>query len=439
MATTRTLEEIAQDARQLNSLQRYYKILTLEEALQKKEAEYQQLQQTMKEKQKADEDKIAKLQDTIERITKASLTKEQMLDQALLDAVTCGDMTKFQSALTLGANIKTTNSKGETALHIAALKNHLPIAEYLLQHDPALFMMRDNNHCTPIESVARQGALDALAWLYKQGKSIADFKNNMAAFDNLIQVASPKACKFLANKKLLNAAKKGNTAWVRHILEHNPMLSAKDKHGDTALHLAIKGNYHEIVKSLLAHDADPTLFNNKYNEDINSQHQSALDIAKANNNPLTPLIATHFLIHSAHHGHANNISTAISSGANLLGVDSKGQTALHKAVLNANKSTLKKLLQLHTEGNDSMDRLDQYGKTARGLAIEQHATVNTKAGNKAMSDYMMEKMGMYKARMKYSQQQSTVSTSSFALIAPTTDKNINEISNQNERYTVKMQ
>jgi ankyrin repeat protein len=348
-----------------------------------------------------------------------SLTKQRLFDEELLTAATQGDLRKLYSAVALGAAMTATNEKKETALHLAIEQNHLHIANYLLSSEPTLFTLPNHLGYTPIQMVANTGDLNKLAWLYKKGKLIPGFEDNLSAFNDLYNVATLDAKIFLAKKNLLDAVKAGNTYWVNHALLYQPRLSAKDKHGNTALHLAVRGQHNDIVELLLSAGANPTIDNAPYDtpfSPIENQSQTVLDLAKAMNSALIPLIATHFLFHAAHSHNTDHLHIALTSGANLLGTDREGRTALHFAVLSENKMAVKFLLRHHITSNIDIHIADKFGKTPHYLADELNTIVETKVGKKKMADYLLEKMAAYKAERKEKKQHTILSTSSFGLL-----------------------
>lgn len=58
------------------------------------------------------------------------------------------------------------------------------------------------------------------------------------------------------NKKLFNAAQKGDTERVKFLVKHGAEVNAKCENGMTALHIAAKNNHKETAVALINLNAD---------------------------------------------------------------------------------------------------------------------------------------------------------------------------------------
>lgn len=98
--------------------------------------------QKIKEEQQSDSESITALN-----------IPPQQYDENLLKEVRCDNRVRVQQLLQAGANINTTDNKGNTALHIAAKLEYPEMLELLLQHPGIDIHKKNQDELTPIMSV----------------------------------------------------------------------------------------------------------------------------------------------------------------------------------------------------------------------------------------------------------------------------------------------
>lgn len=348
----------------------------------------------------------------IDELNRKTKTKQQIFDEEFLNAAEQGNVEKINSTLDhLNVNIKTKNEKGQTALHLSVINNHQDMADFILTKEPALFMTIDNVGYTPLQHIAHTGQLEMLDWLYKKGKDIPGFSDNQEEFDKIYTVATEDAKLFLANKKLLESAKTEKIEGVKDALEKGASIDIKANDGETALHKAVYSKYINITHLLLEQGADPTIRNNN--------HETVLDFAKITKDKyLISVIATSFLICAADHGTCADILIALNAGANLIGKDRNGQTALHRATLAGDMEKIKFLLKKHAEAKLDINIItDKDGNTPYKLADKSGYTVETTTVEKDLDIYMAEKIGSYRKDVKFLENQIKLSNSPLSFVA----------------------
>jgi ankyrin repeat protein len=124
------------------------------------------------------------------------------------------------------------------------------------------------------------------------------------------------------NKEFIKAAKSGDAARVRVLLEANPaLIQARDTDGSTALHCATWKGHPAVVTFLLNAGADVNIHNN-------NEHWGT-----------TPLHA------AAHANQAAIAQMLIDSGADVNAHDKNGKTPLHHTTFHKAKAAANVLLK----------------------------------------------------------------------------------------------
>jgi len=398
--------------------------------LAQKDAEIAQL----KAKQAELTNTVVALLDKLNSILQDGVKVEPQYESMLLRAAQSGNMEQVRLALTGGANIKTYDVEGKSALHLAVMNKHQDVIEYLINNYPTLFMYKAEVSYTPIQQVASMATsidqLDQLAWLYDKGKIVSEFVNNQIAFNKLYEVATPEAKLFLANKKLLEAAAAAaatadTVLVIKDAIEKGANLNIKEANGETALHKAVSLQHMAIVTLLLEKGADPTIHDNKVQDSIGAEHKTPLEIAiEKKNDELITLLASPFLIHTVVHGNQAGIRFALSVGAKLQCVDAQGQMALHKAAIAGRQEIIDILLQEHAARKVDIYIPDKAGNTPLQLAAKSGHIVVTEEGNQTLDIYIPETYAVYKHIVKTNEkalkektrdriQQTALATNSF--------------------------
>ena len=169
----------------------------------------------------------------------------------------------------------------------------------------------------------------------------------------------------LLNNKLpsqvsfINAINKGDIITVKALIAAGADINAKDKSGETPLHIAAVRGYQDITSLLIAEGADV----------------NAIDRRK-----LTPLHA------AAWGGQKETVSLLIDNGSEINATGENGITPLHVSALSGNHKTMALLINegadINARNKDGMTPLHAAALTGQKgaveLLIDKGANVNTK-------------------------------------------------------------
>ncbi|XVF01144.1 hypothetical protein REPUB_Repub04eG0063200 [Reevesia pubescens] len=152
----------------------------------------------------------------------------------LLNVADTGNAAFLDELLKARLNPDIGDSKGRTPLHIAASKGHEECVQVLLKHACNVHL-RDMNGNTAI--------WDAIA---SKHHSIFSVLYHCAA------ISDP----FTAGDLLCTAAKRNDLTVMQELLKHGLNVDAKDRHGLTALQIAMKEKHEDMVNLLVMNGAD---------------------------------------------------------------------------------------------------------------------------------------------------------------------------------------
>ena len=265
--------------------------------------------------------------------------------------------------LAKGANIKATDSDGETPLHHAARKDARETAELLLAKG-ANIKATDNNGNTPLHHAALGNAHAIAELLLDRGGDIGATNNigsaplHQAAWNDaretaellLAKGANIKATDSDGETPLHHAARKDARDTAELLLAKGANIKATDSDGETPLHHAARKDARETAELLLAKGANIKATDNNGNTPL---HHAALGNAHA--------IAELLLDRGGDIGATNNIGSAplhqaawndaretaellLAKGANIKATDSDGETPLHHAARKDARETAELLL-----------------------------------------------------------------------------------------------
>lgn len=371
------------------------------------------------------EERLQALENEMRELKKQIKTPKQFFDEELLHAAAEGRVDAIIGLMTIGANISACNEKGETALHLCFANSNQEVAqktaEFILSKAPDLFSVPAATGMTPIQCAAAAGQLPTLTWLYNYGH-LAD---NHALFDQVYSVAGPETQKFLANKKLIEAAKRekpvdasvsdGDIEAVRDAIKKGADINTKAPNGETPLYAAVYYRYRGVAQVLLDAGADSTILIHRYQE-------TALQLAQARkDSEFVKMLATPFLLSAASQGSAARVEAALKGGAELTGTDQDGKTALHKAVVQGDKATINLLLRKHAEAKIDIRMLDKAGHPPHAYLTDRDTITKKNGEIVSRETYLFEKFGGYKKDVsrheKEMKQQAHTSTSTEQPVA----------------------
>ncbi|HWC95587.1 MAG TPA: ankyrin repeat domain-containing protein [Candidatus Sulfopaludibacter sp.] len=162
-------------------------------------------------------------------------------DTRLADAAQQGDRAAVRSLLKLHASVNGAQGDGSTALHWAAYRDDLEMAQLLVQSG------------ADAKAITREGAITPLFMACTNGSA--------SMIDLLLNAGSPlNATKSNGTTPLMTAAASGSAAAVKLLLDRGADINAKeDAHGQTALMFAAALDRAEVVKLLLQRGAAANL------------------------------------------------------------------------------------------------------------------------------------------------------------------------------------
>lgn len=197
-----------------------------------------------------------KIGDTMNRILSITIlilaqsilfAQTENISHKLLDAVAKEDFALVEKELGGGANINTSDEKGNTPLHLAALKANLEITKFLVQKG-ANINQKDGNGDTPLANAAAIGNLEIVKFLIDKGAEV-DSKNQtnwtplrwasnegyLQIVNFLIEKGADNTPLYLADRYFVEAAKNGNLEEIQKYLNKGASINAVDEDGMTAI------------------------------------------------------------------------------------------------------------------------------------------------------------------------------------------------------------
>jgi ankyrin repeat protein len=277
---------------------------------------------------------------------------------SVIDAVKNGDKFAFKALLQKKADVNAADPDGSTALHWAAHRDDLEIADALLRAGAKVNATTDLN-VTPL-------------WLASQNGSTAMVRRLLAAG------ANPNLALFSGETPLMVAARSGYVDIVEELLSHGADINASGARAQTALMWAVSEQHPEVVKILLAHHADLHRRSEVWSEVMAVPPHGYLPYNKA-----IPHGGETALMFAARVGDLESAKLLVAAGANVNDADAwgvsaitlaahsgfrdlveflldhgadpnaapNGFTALHEAIMRRDEEMVKALLDHHADPN----------------------------------------------------------------------------------------
>lgn len=262
-------------------------------------------------------------------------------------------------------SIDAIDSQKNSSLHFAAQKGHKLIVSLLLKKG-AIFNAENLQGTTP-EELAKKNHHNDITKLLQQTKKlfIAVEQNNLEKVKSYITKGAYINAKDKNGETPLHLASCSDHSVIAQVLiKEGANIEAIDKFNRTPLHFAIKKNKIEIVKLFLKNGAffdDKALCDLDENESVNLLNTiyKLFDIVQSDN----PQVSTDDL-EMIHKDYKVDISTIINTR------DNQGKTLLHHAV----KLNEISIVQLLLENGAIFDAQDKLRKTAKQLTKSQKIT-----------------------------------------------------------------
>lgn len=194
----------------------------------------------------------------------------QAADVRLVEAVKSGDVKNVRSLLALHANVNATEADGFTALHWAAQRDNLEIADLLLQAGANVNAASQYN-ITPLSLACTNGDARMIERFLKAGADAnSTSEQGQTALMTAALTGKTDAVRLLlvrgakVNVKepwkgqtaLMWAASEGNADAANLLIEFGAEVNAKSNSGFTPLLFAVRNGHIGAVNVLLAHGAD---------------------------------------------------------------------------------------------------------------------------------------------------------------------------------------
>ena len=162
-------------------------------------------------------------------------------DTPVVDAAKIGDVERLRSLLKQGVDVNAAEGDGMTALHWAAFRDDLDIAEILLYAGANVGARTRVNAISALVLAARNGSAAMVEMMLDAG-------------------ADANAAMSIGTTPLMAAATSGNADAVKVLLDHGADVGATENaQGQTALMLAASYNRSAAIKILMDHGADPAV------------------------------------------------------------------------------------------------------------------------------------------------------------------------------------
>jgi ankyrin repeat protein len=288
--------------------------------------------------------------------------------------------------LSHSANPNVRDEHGDSPLHIALTLNRDPAAIKMLLDHEADISIRNIEGKTPLYLVVQDERTEYIPLLLQYHASIFAVDNEgMTPFEKALSENLTSLTSLITEETVLQAdgagntilhivtSKPGNVETVNRILDRKAVINARNKEGDTALHIAIRQNNRDIGELLLSRGAD--IFT------VNAKNESPLSLTFRSEGGLREWVLTRDIL-AARDGLGNTvlhcmvqqkldefIPRIIQMGASVEARNATGETPLFMAVKDDRESAMNTLI---TAGASIFAR-DMLGNTCLHAAVPQNA------------------------------------------------------------------
>lgn len=288
--------------------------------------------------------------------------------------------------LTNGADPNLRDEHGDTPLHIAIMLNRSLSVVQALLNGTSDVSIRNIQGKTPLYIAVQEKREDLIPVLLSYGSEVFAADNaGTAPFDlasraggnvfNLLVTPQTVTQMDSAGNTLLHAAvrNRANTTQITRILNQNAPVDARNRAGDTALHIAVKTNQRETGEFLISRGAD--IFS------VNSAGESPLYLALTSSggiqtwiiNPTTIQakdgLGNNMLHYAAQWKINNAIPVMLRNDMRIDEPNATGETPLFFAVKADSTSTIRVLL----ENRANINARDTHGNSVLHAAVRWNA------------------------------------------------------------------
>ena len=225
------------------------------------------------------------------------------IDQALPEAASRGDLAAIQALLEAETDVDQAQGDGMTALHWAAYRDEIPMAELLLAAEATVDAATRMGGVTPLFLAAKNGSAPMIERLAESGANVNRVTDTGA---------SP----------LMAAAMSGNVEAIKALLEREADVNGREHHnGQTPLMFAAWENRAEAIRALIAAGAHTELTSNilvlqedRYDADGNPRpRREGREQSRAN----AAMGGMTALLFAAREGHMESVRALVEAGADI--------------------------------------------------------------------------------------------------------------------------
>lgn len=261
---------------------------------------------------------------------------ENPRDQALLTAITKGDIETVKFELENDGDVNAKDTQGLSALIIALVNRRLEAAKVLIsaganinepdptfKDSPVIWLVRRANFSRIIDA-DRDNPADLLKVLIDAGADLNYEKENgdtalsLCNNDEIKQILIDAGATLSLKMSWINAAKSGDAATLKKLAGLNADVNLRITGGTTGLMVAAREGQLQAVKTLLSIGADPNI--------SNDNGSTALMLAVAG-------------------GNIEIVKALLAAGANAQAADNDGDSVLFYASSTSNPEIIKLLLK----------------------------------------------------------------------------------------------
>ncbi|MBI4472794.1 MAG: ankyrin repeat domain-containing protein, partial [Acidobacteria bacterium] len=243
-------------------------------------------------------------------------------DTRLVNAAMQGNLKSVQSLLQQKADVNGATADGMTALHWAAFKDDLEMADLLLKAGADVKAKVRVGGITPLSMAARNGNADMLKLFLKTG-------------------ADPNATVVNGTTVLMEAALSGSVDAINVLLDAGANPNAwENVNGQTALMFAAWENRAEVIKALVARGADIRITSRilelnepRYDDDGNPipERPGRGGGGPTASNFMGGMTALHY---AARDGHLDSVKALVEAGSDVNKQGAEGSTPIIIAIAN---------------------------------------------------------------------------------------------------------
>jgi uncharacterized protein len=263
----------------------------------------------------------------------AATNDTSLSDPRLSNAAMQGDRDTVRSLLLRKVDVNAAQGDGSTALHWAAFRDDLEMAQLLIEAGANVKATTRLGDLTPIFMASKNGSAAMIELLLKAG-------------------ADPNSTDSHGATPLMSAAAAGSTDAVKVLLDHGANVNAKETTwGQTALMFAASLNRAEAIRMLIAHGGDPKItakVASLGDYKIPGDKDSVRENAPAAMGGMTAL---HY---AAREGHMNSVRALVDGGADINELCAADNTSvLTEAIINGHYDMAKFLLDHGADAKSS--------------------------------------------------------------------------------------